>query len=109
MRPRSTSRVPGILPPGTCEGFGRAYLKSRSSDSFTAAVKDFIAPIPVNIANCGSLTIKKETVPDEDPNTTDFSFTHTVGTNSNPDVASPSRSRTTAASSSPNCRPATTR
>jgi hypothetical protein len=32
--------------------FGRAYLKSRSSDSFTAAIKDFIAPIPINLSNC---------------------------------------------------------
>src|SRR5687768_2330308 len=28
----------------TCASFGSAYLKSRSSDSFTAALKDFIAP-----------------------------------------------------------------
>ena len=49
----------GILPPGTCNGFGSAYLKSRSSDSFTAAVKDFIAPIPVNITNCGTIDILK--------------------------------------------------
>ena len=49
----------GILPPGTCNGFGSAYLKSRSSDSFTAAVKDFIAPIPVNISNCGTINILK--------------------------------------------------
>ena len=27
-----------------CTSFGSAYLKSRSSDSFTAALKDFIAP-----------------------------------------------------------------
>jgi hypothetical protein len=67
----------GILPAGTCNGFGRAYLKSRSSDSFTAAVKDFIAPIPVNIANCGRITIKKET----DPNGAagSFGFTTTGG------------------------------
>jgi Prealbumin-like fold domain len=42
----------GILDPTTCQSFGKAYLKSRSSDSFTAAVKDFIAPIDVNINNC---------------------------------------------------------
>ena len=29
----------GILPAGTCKAFGAAYLKSRSSDSFTAAVE----------------------------------------------------------------------
>ncbi len=49
-----------ILPPGTCAGFGRAYLKSRASDSFTAEVKDFIAPIPVDINNCGTINIHKE-------------------------------------------------
>jgi hypothetical protein len=51
----------GILPGnGSCEGFGSAYLKSRSSDSFTAALKDFIAPLPVNISNCGSINIVKK-------------------------------------------------
>ena len=49
----------GILPSGTCKAFGAAYLKSRSSDSFTAAVKDFVAPIPVNITNCGTVNIHK--------------------------------------------------
>jgi hypothetical protein len=52
----------GILPPGVCKTFGSAYLKSRASDSFTAALKDFIAPIPVNISNCGSIIIRKVTV-----------------------------------------------
>jgi uncharacterized surface anchored protein len=48
-----------------CVGFGSAYLKSRSSDSFTAALKDFIAPEPVNVSNCGSIEITK--VDDDDP------------------------------------------
>jgi hypothetical protein len=60
---------------GTCTSFGSAYLKSRSSDSFTAALKDFIAPAATNISNCGSVIIRKETVPDEDPNTTLFGYT----------------------------------
>jgi hypothetical protein len=42
-----------------CAGFGSAYLKSRSSDSFTAALKDFIAPIDLNFNDCGSLKISK--------------------------------------------------
>ena len=42
-----------------CTTFGSAYLKSRSSDSFTAALKDFIAPRTVNVTNCGSLKIVK--------------------------------------------------
>ena len=32
-----------------CSSFGSAYLKSRSSDSFSAALKDFIAPTNVNL------------------------------------------------------------
>src|SRR5712692_6423793 len=47
----------GVFPPGTCKAFGSAFVKSRSSTSFTAEVKDFIAPIPVNISNCGSIKI----------------------------------------------------
>jgi hypothetical protein len=43
----------------TCTSFGSAYLKSRSSDSFTAALKDFVPPTAVNISNCGSLKINK--------------------------------------------------
>ena len=42
-----------------CRSFGSAYLKSRSSDSFTAALKDFIAPVPVSITNCGTVNITK--------------------------------------------------
>jgi hypothetical protein len=42
-----------------CVAFGSAYLKSRSSDSFTAALKDFIAPEAVNISQCGSIRVLK--------------------------------------------------
>lgn len=49
-----------IFAPGKCENLGSAYLKSRSSgSSFTSALKDFIAPVPVSISNCGSLLIHK--------------------------------------------------
>ncbi|WP_448810890.1 prealbumin-like fold domain-containing protein [Agromyces bauzanensis] len=44
---------------GDCVAFGSAYLKSRSSDSFTAAMKDFIAPLDTGINNCGALVISK--------------------------------------------------
>jgi hypothetical protein len=37
---------------GACGSFGSAYLKSRSSDSFTAALKDFVPPREVEIGNC---------------------------------------------------------
>ena|SRR5215207_4681117 len=43
-----------------CKSFGSAYLKSRSSDSFTAALKDFVPPVGVNISNCGSIKILKQ-------------------------------------------------
>jgi hypothetical protein len=51
----------GVFPTGTCEAFGSAFLKSRSSTSFSAEVKDFVAPIPVSISNCGTITIHKVT------------------------------------------------
>ena len=69
-----------IFDAGKCDSFGSAYLKSRSSDSFDAALKDFIAPQSVNIANCGSVVVRKQTDPDEDPNATDFSYTSTLVT-----------------------------
>jgi hypothetical protein len=46
-----------LFPPGSpCTTLGSAYLKSRSSDSFTAELKDFIAPERVQITNCTGLT-----------------------------------------------------
>jgi hypothetical protein len=65
----------GILPSNTCASFGSAYLKSRSSDSFTAALKDFIAPIPVNISNCGQIIIRKQTDPDGAAGSFDYTTT----------------------------------
>jgi hypothetical protein len=63
----------GVFPSGTCEAFGSAFLKSRASASFTAEVKDFIAPVPVNISNCGSIKIIKHT----DPRGKDQVFSYT--------------------------------
>ncbi len=51
----------GVFPVGTCEAFGSAFLKSRSSASFPAEVKDFVAPRPVNISNCGTIIVHKVT------------------------------------------------
>ena len=67
----------GVFPPGTCTAFGSAFLKSRSSASFPAEIKDFIAPQPVNISNCGRIIINKVTIPSPDP--TDTSFNYTAG------------------------------
>ena len=78
----------GIFPTNVCEHFGDAWLKSRSSgNSFGSELKDFIAPIPINISNCGSIIIRKQTNPDGAPGT--FSFTHDVDGNSTPVVPSP--------------------
>src|SRR5215217_5783311 len=63
----------GVFPPGTCEAFGSAFLKSRSSASFPAEVKDFIAPQPVNISNCGTIKIHKVT----ENGDADFDYTTT--------------------------------
>ena len=48
-----------IFDPNTCESFGSAYLKSRSSDAFTAALKDFVPPQSINLTNCGKVKIVK--------------------------------------------------
>ncbi|KRE21138.1 collagen binding domain-containing protein [Agromyces sp. Soil535] len=58
-----------------CVSFGSAYLKSRSSDSFTAALKDFIAPAPTDLNNCAKVIIRKVTDPVEDPVVTMFDYT----------------------------------
>jgi len=63
-----------------CTSFGSAMLKSRSSDSFTSQPKDFISPVGINLTNCGTVVIRKQTLPDEDPNTTEFGYTKSFGT-----------------------------
>jgi hypothetical protein len=60
---------------GVCVDFGSAYVKSRSSASFTAELKDFIAPVAVQVSPCPSVTIVKQTLPSTD--TTAFSYTAT--------------------------------
>lgn len=64
-----------IFETGKCESFGSAFLKSRASTSFTSQLKDFIKPIEVSIASCGSVVIHKETSPPSDPETVSFDFT----------------------------------
>lgn len=57
----------GVFPPNVCAHFGAASLKSRSSgQSFTSTLKDLIAPIPVDISNCGQLDVQKYIDIDED-------------------------------------------
>jgi hypothetical protein len=62
----------GVFPSGTCKAFGSVFLKSRASASFPAEVKDFVAPVPVNISNCGEVKIIKHT----DPRSIDQNFTY---------------------------------
>jgi len=64
----------GLFPANACIHFGSVYLKSRSSPSFESELKDFIAPQPLNVSNCGTLIVRKDTVPDS---STDFTFTTT--------------------------------
>lgn len=49
----------GIVGADPCLPFSSAYLKSRSSDSFTAALKDFIAPISVATSKCADINVMK--------------------------------------------------
>jgi hypothetical protein len=69
-----------IFDEDTCESFGSAFVKSRSSDSFTSQLKDLIRPVPVNISNCGKVIIRKQTDPDENPEVTDFGYTKSFPT-----------------------------
>ena len=74
----------GIFPPNTCEALGTVFVKSRSSSSFTAEIKDFIAPVALNVNTCATVHIHKVTNP---TGGTGFSFTHNI--TSNPTVTSP--------------------
>jgi hypothetical protein len=67
---------------GACGQFGSAYLKSRSSDSFTAALKDFVPPQRVNISNCPAGLTTTATTPATvgDP-ISDTAHLNTGGTN----------------------------
>jgi len=64
-----------------CTSFGSAMLKSRSSDAFTSQLKDFIAPTPIDLTNCGKVIIHKETDPDTNPTTGPlFKYSKSFGT-----------------------------
>ena len=55
-RPHADGWFGALFGENACGQFGSAYLKSRSSDSFTAALKDFVPPQAVTISNCAALT-----------------------------------------------------
>ena len=68
-------KLSALFPSDHCESVGSAYVKSRSSDAFDAALKDFIAPMKVSISNCGRIQITKKT--DPTGATDSFGFTTT--------------------------------
>ena len=66
----------GVFGTSTCSTFATTFLKSRSSSSFSSEVKDFVAPVPTTISNCGEVKIVKHTDPaGSDKN---FSFSSTL-------------------------------
>ncbi|MDH4334187.1 MAG: DUF11 domain-containing protein [Chloroflexota bacterium] len=44
---------------GDCKAFGSIFTKSRSSNSFSADLKDRIDPLPVDLSTCSDITILK--------------------------------------------------
>jgi hypothetical protein len=73
-----------VFPPGTCEAFGSTFLKSRSSSAFGAEMKDFVAPQPINISNCGTVNIIKHS----DPRGINQAFSYTSNIPSSPSTCS---------------------
>jgi hypothetical protein len=61
----------------SCRSFGSAFVKSRSSDTFSSALKDFLPELDINISNCGQVIIRKEIDGDH---VEEFEFTHSVET-----------------------------
>ena len=76
----ATVNFTSFFDPAKCVSFGSVHLKSRSSDSFDSALKDFIAPASTNIDNCASVIIRKQTDPEENPNATTFGYTKSFTT-----------------------------
>jgi hypothetical protein len=68
----------GVIAAGTCSSFATTFVKSRSSSAFGAEVKDFIAPIPTTISNCGEIKIIKNT----DPRNIDQDFSYSTNVHS---------------------------
>jgi hypothetical protein len=71
----------GVFDSDACVSFGRGYVKSRSSDSFTSTMKDFIRPIDVRVTNCGTIKVRKNAIPDAGQDFT-FSSTSALGVSS---------------------------
>lgn len=61
-----------------CVNFGFLTVKSRSSDSFTSQLKDFIKPVPIALGNCAKVIVRKVT--DPAGSTQSFNYTSTAVT-----------------------------
>jgi hypothetical protein len=64
-----------VFDPGKCTSFGSAVAKSRSSDAFDSALKDYVSAPGVDITNCGKIIIRKQASPDTSET---FGFSHTL-------------------------------
>ena len=72
----------GIFDPDECEEFGTVYGVSRSSGSSgSAAMKDLVGPAPFRLANCGEITVEKETIPAGAEGEFDFTLENSVTEN----------------------------
>lgn len=60
-----------------CLSFANTIPSTVTGNSDTADYKDTILETTPPISNCGTVIIRKETVPDEDANTTEFGFDRT--------------------------------
>jgi len=70
----------GVFEAGECVAFGKTFAVSRSSgNSAQAQMKDLVGPGDIDIQNCGSIIIHKQTVPSPDPTGTSFGYTTTGG------------------------------
>ena len=72
----------GVFPATStsCLSFGNAFGVTRTSgNSNTAQMKDLVGPGEISLSNCGTVTIRKQTLPDGDT-TTEFGYTTDVQT-----------------------------
>lgn len=53
----ATINVSTALANTSCKTFASPYVKTRSSDAFTSALKDFIAPVPTTINTCRTVDL----------------------------------------------------
>lgn len=76
----------GVFSPGQCLALGSVFAVSRSSGSSAQAqMKDLVGPGDLNLTNCGTITVVKQTIPDGSSQSFAFAASKTGGG----DVGSP--------------------